>query len=175
MLFYVLKRAKLKSLARLEVFFQFLIYNLISKLTCLLTLSVLRRWFPYQGVWSFMRPLHPARSKASSSGAPTTRMSSSTVLLQDLLERPGGRLPATFKFVTLFRESLPYLLLTCPHNRSRLLLTTYSKMSTAHLSNTSPLLSQSCQGAPALYRSILRSQLVNMARTLSVIGQLSQP
>ena len=126
---------------------------------------------PLAGSLTFDEASDLAQSKASSSCTLTTCASPSTVLLHDSLWRLWGCLPATFKLVTLLRGSLSCLLLMCPYHHNRLPLTTCWSGSTPHLSATSPLLSQSCQETPAMYQSILRPHLVNMARILSVIDK----
>ena len=90
-------------------------------------------------------PLHLAQFKASSPYTPITvsRISFSIIFHHHLLRRPGDRLPATWKFVTLLRGSLSCLHLTCLYHHNCVLLSTCSNCSTSHLPPTSKLLSRS--------------------------------
>ena len=97
------------------------------------------------------------------------------LLLQVFLGLPGGRRPGATTCWVFPKISVSSLLTTYPNHPSLLTLSTSPNSLTPHLLATSALLTRSLHVTPAIYLSILLSQLSNIASSLAVSAHVSPP
>ncbi|KAK8385090.1 hypothetical protein O3P69_012116 [Scylla paramamosain] len=84
---------------------------------------------------------------------------------------PTDHQPPTLTSSTLLNTT-PYALLTCPNHLSLLFLSSTERSATPNISATSPLDLPSCHPTPAMYLTILQSQLRRISHQT---GHLAQP
>ena len=101
--------------------------------------------------------------------------SSCIFLLQVFLGLPGVHRPGATTCRVFPKISVSSLLTTCPNHLNLLTFSTSPNSLTPHLLATSALLTRSLHVTPAIYLSILLSQLSNIPSSLAVSAHVSPP